>query len=315
MRFISLLVAMMMLFSGVMVQGQGQISVADATQYDTLMTYYNAINARDYVTAYNLWAGTSQTFTGFVNGFRDTVSVAPYFGIYQESSTPGSGRVPAVLVAYRTNDLWATFIGCFSVTQNSAGRWRISDGDFEQIPGTTPPTALTVESYLSMNCYTAPAVSATGLLSGITEAAQTINHYFSAINHELFNAAYAMWLHPLPFPDPDGQPAVDYRPPFATFGPGYASTEWTTVYTGNYAFGGGAAGKPYLDGYLPVVLVAQESGGRITAYAGCYLMGRFTDGRMGIVNGDLYVMSSITPTGYEILSALGQDCAALGIAG
>lgn len=293
--------------------GQGQISVADTTPHNLITTYYSAINDRDYNTAYSLWSGTAQTFRDFVAGFADTVRVEPYIGDYQPSTTVNVGRVPAVLVAKRTDELTASFVGCFHIAQNASGNWRIVDSDFVQLPGTTPPLVSTIQAYMGYNCYGAVTVTTSGSVTGITEAEKTLRNYFGAINAEQFDAAYAMWLYPVPAPAPNGQPATDYRTPYATFAPGYSNTEWVHLYVGNYVFGGGAAGKPYLDGIVPVALVAQEAGGNITTYSGCVVMGRFYDGRMGIVNAEFAVLQAGAPTGQMILNVFNTNCLMMGI--
>ena len=102
-----------------------------------LLSYYNAINARNYLQAYGLWVKPSQSYQDFAAGFADTDRVIPYFGDLQLGTvtTGESGRVPAVLLGYRTDGTIVSYHGCLALAFNAPNTtgWRIFGADFRLI--------------------------------------------------------------------------------------------------------------------------------------------------------------------------------------
>ena len=179
------------------------------------------------------------------------------------------------------------------------------------------PAVFSVTNALdNLNCYADPTIFPVESNRGPGEAGIILRQYFDSITSRNYNAAYGMWLYPLPFADPDGAPSVDYRPILSTFIEGYLETRHVVVYHGSlnqYQHTGATAGRPYLDGMQPVVLVDQTSTGDVNTFSGCYAMGRFTDNRMGIINGRLTVLTNGAPTANQIQEALLVNCTDLGI--
>jgi len=312
-RLISILIVLFVVTNVAMTAAQS--STAD-TPLGALQSYYDAINRRDYVEAFT-YLNTNQTFYDFVAGFAGTTRVEPYFGAAQQTS-PDGARLPAVLLGYE-GDSVRVFAGCFymqPLITTGPSVWGIVGSSLYDTGVAASPTLANIRSYLtSVNCFDETVRLTTSPVRTRAEAEFVIQEYFEAIQNDNNLAAYGMWLFPLPGAQPNGAPAVDYRQPITEFIGRYNRTLNVTVYTGQYQFGGAAAGKPYLDGFLPVVLIGRDRvvGDEVNSFVGCYAMGRFVDGRMGIINGRLNRLQEGVPTGDAIIDALNIDCASLGI--
>jgi len=296
------------------------ISPAQAAEYTSpqamLLTYYNAINRGDYISAYNLWLNPRQTYQAFASGFSATARVEPYFGVFQNTGAPQIGYMPAVLLGYQTDGSVRSYYGCF--VANYLGynglTWRIAESDFRLIGTQNPPANAVIQAYLGIDCFNMPTGIAVNTASTTSNfAAPTILAYYDAINRKDFASAYAYWLQPLPGPKPNGAPAQDYRPPFAQFQNGYTNTAYVNVYFGEYNRLGPSAGHSYLDGLLPAVLIGQQTDGTFAAYYGCYVIGYLPNGVLGIVNGRFSLLVKDVPTGDTILQDVNIDCTQLGI--
>jgi hypothetical protein len=277
-----------------------------------LYHYYTAINMQDYATAYGMWANPTQTLDAFQNGFSTTQRVVPYFGAFESAQAAlSAGTVRAVLLGYETDGSVQTYTGCFNLGLNNA-RWLITGSNFVQVMDTTAPDQASVDMMLQQPC----SADATTLpLAPKTASAMDglLLNYYDLINAGQYDLAYAMWLQPIPGPKPNGQPAEDYRPPFEAFRTGYGNTSYVYVYPGDAVEGGAAAGHSYLDGYIPAVLVGQQTDGSLAAYYGCYVTGFLPDGTLGIVNGRFFLFEMQAPTAQEIQAHLGTDCPTLAI--
>jgi hypothetical protein len=285
-----------------------------------LLSYYNAINTRNYLQAYGLWVKPSQSYQDFAAGFADTDRVAPYFGDLQlgNVTTGESGRVPAVLFGYRTDGTIASYQGCLALAFNAPNTtgWRILGAGFQLISDQFVPGSQAIAQYLEIDCYATPGAikveAAPPPGEADLRALNTLNTYYSLINRRDYATAYAMWLKPLPGPKPNGMPAQDYRLPYNDFVAGYADTLFIGVYPGSYTETGGSAGHGYLDGVLPAVLVGQHSDGSVVSYYGCYVMGWLDQSKLGIVSGTfLPLTQGDVPSGKTILESLKTDCFSL----
>ncbi len=285
-----------------------------------LLSYYNAINTRNYLQAYGLWVKPSQAYQAFTAGFADTDRVAPYFGDLQlgNVTTGESGRVPAVLFGYRIDGTIASYQGCLALAFNAPNTtgWRILGADFQLISDQFVPDSKVIEQYLAIDCYgVSSAINADAAPppgEADLRALNTLNTYYGLINRKDYATAYAMWLKPLPGPKPNGMPAQDYRLSYNDFVAGYADTVFIDVYPGSYTETGGSAGHGYLDGVLPAVLVGQHTDGSVVSYYGCYVMGWLDQSKLGIVSGTfLPLTQGDVPGGKTILESLKTDCFSL----
>ena len=325
---ISLLIsaALIALLTGVLSVGTVAAQTATAlpptspTPQRALLAFYNAVNRKDYNGAYAFWVNPGQTLQNFAAGYADTDHVEAYLGALQAGGATGAGGglMPVVMGAFRNDGSVAYFWGCYQLQYNvnPATSWSIISADIRTLPsGGTPDTA-TLNAYLNINCA-APATwnVATSFAAPpdvqAANAAATLRGYYSLINRRDYATAYAQWLQPLPGPKPNGQPATDYRPAYTSFVSGYYDTVYANLYLGTYNATGASAGHSYLNGLMPAVLVGQHADGSIVSYYGCYVLGSFPSGKLGIVSGAFVQFSNDVPTGQQILQYLNVDCTSL----
>ena len=254
-----------------------------------LTSYYNDISLHEFQAAFAMWINPPQSYNNFVVGYSDTDHVTPYLGDY-EPINANAGFVPGVLVGYHTDGSVIAYHGCFNVTFNTAG-WAITGAAFDNLSDTLPDNDL-ILGYLSLDCRSsvvvfptaAPSPTPNGLY--LTQKAySTLAHYYELINQKDFASAYALWLHPVDGPKPNGAPPQDYRLPYNDFVSGYTTTKFVDVYPGVYDEEGGSAGHGYLDGKFPVMLIGEHTDGTYVSYVGCYIMGGMQGIDFGIVSG------------------------------
>ncbi len=301
-----ILLVMFGLLTATTVHAQPAVQTAPATPLAVLYSYYTEINLGDYLTAYNHWVNPPMTYARFSSGFNATTHIVPYFAPF--TGTAGAGSVRSVLLGYRADGLVESYAGCFNLSYVGAG-WYITGANLTLLANGSPPTNAAISTELAQSCTSNPAPA----LGTYDAADQLVVNYFDLINRRSYASAYSLWLSPQPGPQPNGSPATDYRRPFDRFVSGYADTRYGYVYFGDYQFMGAAAGKPYLQGMLPMVLVGDRWDGGFRAFYGCWVIGTFTNGALGIVNGRFYQFMSDTPSGTDILSRVNIDCTTLNI--
>src|SRR5579859_3698909 len=251
-----------------------------------LTSYYNDINLHQYQTAYGMWVKAPQTYDAFVAGYADTDHVVPYLGDYTRVAGD-TGSMPGVLVGYKTDGSIVAYHGCFDVllAQQQPLIYAIVDAKFSLLSNSLPDNDL-IMAYLSADCSSNNPVVVPTLTptpdngSGGDMAAsyyQALTSYYEFINRRDYADAYALWLHPLPGPKPNGAPPADYRTPYAQFVSGYSTTKYVDVYLGVYDEQGGYMGHGYVDGEFPVLLVGEHTDGTFMSFIGCYVMGGMQD--------------------------------------
>lgn len=260
---------------------------------EMLQTYYALINSRDYATAYAQWVHPAQTYAEFVAGYADTVRVESRFGGYQHGAPGGiQGRIPGVLIGYRTNGSVAAFSGCYDVSYFSAvtglGQWRIANANFA--PMSTIPTGQQIEDVLKMDCY--GYTNANGSYSSVQAM---LTDYYNAINRMDYAAAYALWATPVQT--------------YGEFVSGWADTREAVMFLGGYQWGGNP--NALETGRVPVVLFGCHTDGSLRAYEGCFSVNY--NARLprhwSILGADLRPLPFvITPDAAAIQAALGQAC-------
>ena len=84
-----------------------------------IRSYFNAINRREYVRAYDYWQNQAAlpALDDFIKGYEHTQTVSLLLGI--ETSDAGAGQfysqIPVVLIAQTTNGGMETFAGCYTL--------------------------------------------------------------------------------------------------------------------------------------------------------------------------------------------------------
>jgi len=283
-----------------------------------LTTYYNDISLHQFQAAFAMWINPPQSYDNFVAGYSDTDHVTPYLSDYQ-SVNSSAGFVPGVLVGYHTDGSVIAYHGCFNVAFNATG-WAITGASFDNLANTLPDNGL-ILAYLGIDCRSnvivfptaAPSPTPNGLAL-TPKAYSTLAQYYELINRKDFAGAYALWLHPLDGPKPNGAPPQDYRLPYNDFISGYATTKFVDVYPGFYDEEGGSAGHGYLDGKFPVMLIGEHTDGTYVGYVGCYVMGGMQGVPFGIVSGAFKQISNgpDVPSLYANLPMLKTICNDLG---
>ncbi len=305
-RVLSLIVVLI----GVCLMTFGAVQALPNTAQGVLLTYYTDINLKDYASAYHLWQNPPQTYQNFASGFTQTDKVEPYFGALQSHGIAGElGRLPVVLLSYNTNGTIGSYFGCFKLST----AYQISGATIHPISSSGIPDAASITQYMTVNCFNVPASVPTTFLDTSNPAYGLMWSYFRAINQRDYTTAYNDWLHPIPGPKPNGQPAQDYRPTYTAFVNGYSDTVWIDIYPGAYDESGASAGHSYLDGMMPMVLVGQRNNGTVTAYYGCFVVGAFPTGEFGIVSGRFFAFLNDIPTADQIIAHEPTDCPSLNL--
>jgi hypothetical protein len=123
----------------------GQTSNDDAIA--TLASYYDAINARDYQRAYNLWESPPSSFQQFAKGFADTSQVR----ILVEPSARVEGaagsvfaEISTIVVAAARNGTERVFAGCYVLRRSNVENrgWHIYRANISVAPSNTKVSRL-----------------------------------------------------------------------------------------------------------------------------------------------------------------------------
>jgi hypothetical protein len=117
-----------------------------------LVSYYNAINRREYQRAYGYWETPTSPYAQFVQGYADTQSVTLLVGTPATEGAAGStfGTVPVVLIAQHNNNTTQTFSGCYVTRRTNPGispdpnavLWRIYGATIQEAPANVPYATL-----------------------------------------------------------------------------------------------------------------------------------------------------------------------------
>lgn len=121
-----------------------------------LVSYYNALNRKEYPRAYSYWTApgsgptsTPPDYNSFVNGYATTAAVGLSVGQVQTEGTAGTiyYRVPTVLISTQNNGAIQRFYGCYILKQ--------VDVTVDNVP---PPHPITIAN---AHIFTALASSST----------------------------------------------------------------------------------------------------------------------------------------------------------
>jgi hypothetical protein len=129
------------------------------------------------------------------------------------------------------------------------------------------------------------------------ESTIALMNYYDLISAENYVPAYNTWL------------SLQYLEPYDTWVAGFADTKYVTVYAAtNQAIGT----TRYF--HTPLVLVAEHDDGSFESYSGCFVLGRFSAGNLGIMNGSFSLLMDDVPDSASIFETLDTlNCANLRI--
>lgn len=226
--------------------------------------YYDAINQRDYTTAYSYWETPpgGASLEQFIRGFATTNRVAAFVRLPVVVGV-GAGnayaQVPMLLAAQQTDGSERYFAGCITthkvnVPEGNATEpdpnWRLSSSNIRRV------TTFDI-TRLDTACPDAqPAVSPyDNRLSPI----ELLTSYFDAVQTGDYSRAYNYWETP-PVPS------------LAAFAQGYADTRAVTVILRLDMYLEGAAGSVYMN--MPTLLIATNTDGSVQRFTGCFVARR-----------------------------------------
>ena len=258
-----------------------------------LTSYYTLINSRNFAAAYSQWAGPTQTYQEFVQGYADTTYVSAWFGSFQVGFIGAqNGRVPGVLVGSHTDGSVVAYTGCYDLAYNpnatGMAQWPITGANFQ--PLSAVPTTGEISQLITQSCY--GQYTPQGTYS--TVQARLVD-YVAAINLGDYARAYAIWASP--------------QQTYQQFVSGWADTAETLLFYGAYQYSGvygyGEIGR------VPVVMMGYHTDGSLVAYQGCLGLSynAYNSQQWGLWASYVQPMAfSVTPGAYAIAQALTASC-------
>jgi hypothetical protein len=263
--------------------------------------YYDAINQRDYTTAYSYWENPpgGASLDQFIRGFATTNRVA-VFAQLPVGIGVGAGnayaQVPVLLAAQQTDGSERYYAGCITthkvnVPEGSATEpdpnWRLNTSSIRRVT-TFDLTRLTTA------CPDAPALYSPydNRLSPI----DLLTSYVDAIQTGDYSRAYNYWETP---PNPS----------LEAFAQGYADTAGVSaILRLDGIFTEGAAGSSYTN--LPTLLISTDTSGRVQQFTGCYVarrvnvpQGNAADPTWRLFSGNFQAVSAL-PSGLALLDGV-----------
>ena len=261
-----------------------------------LVEYYNRINARNYLAAYQQWEAPEQTYAEFVAGYGDTTYITAYFGGFQNRQPYSlEGCIAGVLIGYHTDGSATAYQGSYDVLYHphltGLAQWTIIEGTFTPLDHVPVDAALIYRDYLDVGCVEHG--------SGIEPPPQfMLMDYIDAVNRAEFDAAYARWSNPFQT--------------YAEFVTGWGDTTETILFYGHDQQP--TTGYFFAEvGRIPVVMLGYHMDGSRVAYQGClgisYNAAAPPDGsRWGLYAAYLYPMPVEPTSPATIGTALNVAC-------
>lgn len=244
-----------------------------------IVSFYNAINRREYLRAYNYWSDPATSlgpFSTYANGYQETASVDLVFG--QIKGDPGMSQIyftiPVILKATATNGTHTNYAACYVVHEASPdvfgappiqpmsidrGSAKISD--LQAIDGSIlaaacngfpEGTALEAASGSSLN------VDKNNFLDNRSGPIETVSSLLNALNLKQYVRAYSYFQDPATFPGP-----------YDTYATGYANTDSISVTFGSVQ-SEGAAGSLYYK--VPLAMHVLTTSSARQTFVGCYTL-------------------------------------------
>ena len=250
-----------------------------STPSQVIVSFYNAIDRREYARAYGYWMDPSTSlgsFTSFVDGYANTASVDLVFG--QITGSPGAGQmyytVPVILKTTASDGTHANFAACYVV--HLAQPANFTAPPFEPMGidrGQASPSGLNVNDSVALT------TACTGLPTGGTQVAasgtdltidksnyldnrsgpqETVSSFLNALNLKQYVRAYSYFQDSATFPGP-----------YTAWADGYSDTDAIAVTFGTLQTQG-AAGSVYFK--LPLFLKVITTSNTTQTFVGCYTL-------------------------------------------
>jgi hypothetical protein len=250
-----------------------------STPYQVIVSFYNAINRREYLRAYNYWISPSNTigsYTSFAVGYADTVSVNLVFGTITEGRAMSQVyyTVPVILKATSTTGLQTHYAACYIVHAGVPDVFTappfipmgIDRGSAVVAPIDASDTTVlaTACTGYAIGSVPVPAsveslnIDRSNFVDNRSGPLETVSSLLNALNLRQYVRAYSYYQVPANFPGP-----------YSSFSSGYADTGTITATFGN-PISESAAGSIYYK--LPVTLMVLTTTGGTQTFVGCYTL-------------------------------------------
>jgi hypothetical protein len=251
-----------------------------STPSQVIVSFYNAIDRREYLRAYNYWADPATSlgsFTSFANGYEDTASVDLVFG--QITGDPGMSQVyytiPVILKTTATNNTHANYAACYVVHETNPLVYSSPIIDPMSIAqGSAQPSDINASdaSVLAAACSGYPVggnppfsassnslnIDKSNFVDNRSGPVETVSSLLNALNLKQYVRAYSYFQDPATFPGP-----------YDSYAAGYSATEAITATFGT-VHSEGAAGSLYFK--LPLAMTVLTTSGATQTFVGCYTL-------------------------------------------
>jgi hypothetical protein len=119
----------------------------------SLSSYYEAINSKDFRSAYGYWESSPSSYEQFAKGFADTdrVRLLVELPLRLEGAAGSSfAEIPTIIVATTRSGNERVFAGCYTLRKSNVRDmgWRIYRADISQVPSTARVSRL-----LAQGCH------------------------------------------------------------------------------------------------------------------------------------------------------------------
>lgn len=243
-----------------------------------MLSYFNAINRREYLRAYSYYEDNADigTLDEFSEGYAETALVSVVAGPITDGGAAGSiyFTVPMILNATTTTGVQQKFAACYVLRLPQPGNYaappinpmHIERGTATAIPLSSPdadalalacpaPDFPTDPNALTPSMENLDDLSRANYIDNRSDAEAVIRSYVNAINRREFVRAYTYW-----------QETPGSYEDFSAY---YANIEDMTAQFGT-ALSEAGAGQLYYS--LPVAMRATQTDGSVKTFAGCYLL-------------------------------------------
>ena len=251
-----------------------------STPSQVIVSFYNAINRREYLRAYNYWADPATSlgsFTSWANGYSDTASVDLVFGPI--TGDPGMSQVyytiPVILKVTANNNTHANYVACYIVHETNPsvyGAPPISPMSIDRGQAQASDINASDASVLATACNGYPAggnppfsasnnslnIDKSNFVDNRSGPIETVSSLLNALNLKQYVRAYSYFQNAATFPG-----AYD---PWAA---GYSDTDVITAIFGTVQ-SEGAAGNLYFK--VPLAMKVLTTSGSSQTFVGCYTL-------------------------------------------
>lgn len=264
------------------------------TSVDTLASFYNAINRRDYQRAYGYWNNPPSSYDDFVNGYANTAGVQL---IIQPPTFTDAGagnlyeQIPTVLLATQRDNSQQRFSGCYTMHKSNLHPPDIAQEDTWHVSQATI-APLAADASIADALRQACPNQQTPIYNNPSSPVNLLTSFYDAINRQDYQRAYGYW---------QTAPSA-----YADFVNGYANTASVQLIVAPPARSEGAAGSVYAT--VSTALVATQRDGSTQVFSGCYVTRR-SNVNPSDTNWHLY-SAKITPAPADatIPALLAQPC-------